>query len=194
LTRYLVNRMLRGLGAFNIHEAKTQLAQLIRRVRAGQEAIITDAGTPVAKLVPIEQPKTARVLGSDRGKIWVAPDAFEPLAGEDLAVWIARDDAEIVRGLIRGDRARRRSLAQRSSRNYYASATRAGSEQYESLWQNATLRSDAIPARAWVAKLATPWILDTMAACPTIPPIHLPSAPIGAHGTGSCWWRSSFRC
>lgn len=75
------------MGPFNIYEAKTQLSKLIRRVRAGQEVIIADAGTPVAKLVPIEQPKTARVLGGDRGKIWVAPDAFEPLAGEDLAVW-----------------------------------------------------------------------------------------------------------
>lgn len=75
--------------SFNIYEAKTQLSKLIRRVRAGQEVIIADAGTPVAKLVPIEEPKTARVLGSDRGKIWVAPDAFEPLAGQDLAVWNA---------------------------------------------------------------------------------------------------------
>lgn len=87
LTNHLVNRMLREMVPFNIYEAKTQLSKLIRRVRAGQEVIIADAGTPVAKLVPIEQPKTARVLGSDRGKIWVAPDAFEPLAGEDLAVW-----------------------------------------------------------------------------------------------------------
>src|SRR5678815_1260537 len=73
--------------SFNIYEAKTQLSKLIRRVRAGQEVVIADAGTPVAKLVPIEEPKTARVLGGDRGKIWIAPDAFDPLAGEDLAMW-----------------------------------------------------------------------------------------------------------
>jgi hypothetical protein len=36
---------------------------------------------------PIEQPKAARVLGIDRGKIWVPPDAFDPLTGEDLAAW-----------------------------------------------------------------------------------------------------------
>jgi prevent-host-death family protein len=87
LTNGLVNPMLRKMAPFNIYEAKTQLSKLIRRVRAGQEVIIADAGTPVAKLVPIEQPKTARVLGGDRGKIWVAPDAFDPLAAEDLAVW-----------------------------------------------------------------------------------------------------------
>jgi prevent-host-death family protein len=75
------------MASFNIYEAKTQLSKLIRRVRAGQEVIIADAGRPVAKLVPIEAPKTARVLGTDRGKIRVAPDAFDPLAGEDLALW-----------------------------------------------------------------------------------------------------------
>lgn len=73
--------------SFNIYEAKTQLSKLLRQVRASQEIIISDAGTPVAKLVPIEQPKAARVLGEDRGKIWVAPDAFDPLSVEDLAVW-----------------------------------------------------------------------------------------------------------
>jgi prevent-host-death family protein len=73
--------------AFNIYDAKTQLSKLLRRVRAGEEIVISDAGTPIAKLVPIEQPKTARVLGGDRGKIWIAPDAFDPLGGEDLAAW-----------------------------------------------------------------------------------------------------------
>jgi prevent-host-death family protein len=87
LTNVLVNRMLREMVSFNIYEAKTQLSKLIRLVRAGQEVVIADAGTPVAKLVPIEEPKAVRALGGDRGKIWVAPDAFDPLTGEDLAVW-----------------------------------------------------------------------------------------------------------
>jgi prevent-host-death family protein len=75
------------MASVNIYEAKTQLSKLIRRVRAGQEVIIADAGTPVAKLVPIEPPKAARVLGGDRGKIWFASDAFDPLVGADLAAW-----------------------------------------------------------------------------------------------------------
>lgn len=71
----------------NIYEAKTQLSKLLRQVRAGQEVIIADAGTPIAKLVPIEPPRTARTLGADRGKVWIAPDAFAPLDGEELAIW-----------------------------------------------------------------------------------------------------------
>jgi len=79
--------MLSEMASFNIYDAKTQLSKLIRRVRAGEEVVIADAGTPVAKLVPIEPPKTPRVLGIDRGKIWTAPDAFDPLADEDLTAW-----------------------------------------------------------------------------------------------------------
>lgn len=87
LANALVNPKLREMASFNIYDAKTQLSKLIRRVRAGQEVVIADAGTPVAKLVPIEPPKAPRVLGSDRGKIWAAPDAFDPLAGEELTAW-----------------------------------------------------------------------------------------------------------
>lgn len=73
--------------SFNIYEAKTQLSKLIRRVRAGEEVIIADAGAPVARLVPIEQPRTPRVLGADTGKIWIAPEAFAPLDGDELEAW-----------------------------------------------------------------------------------------------------------
>jgi hypothetical protein len=44
---------------------------------------------PVAKLValPPESPKKKRVPGSLKGKIWIAPDAFDPLSQEELAEW-----------------------------------------------------------------------------------------------------------
>jgi len=73
----------------NIYEAKTQLSKLLKRVRAGQEIVIADAGTPVAKLVPIETPPGPRVLGLDRGKVWIAPDAFEPMMPAEVAEWEA---------------------------------------------------------------------------------------------------------
>lgn len=89
------------MASFNLHEAKTQLAKLIRLVRAGEEVIIADAGVPVAKLVRVEPPKTARVLGADRGKIWTAPDAFEPLTGDDLAAWDSRSVKRSCRPVTR---------------------------------------------------------------------------------------------
>ena len=37
----------------NIHQAKTQLSRLLKRVEAGEEVILARAGKPVAKLVPM---------------------------------------------------------------------------------------------------------------------------------------------
>jgi prevent-host-death family protein len=71
----------------DIRDARSQFSTLINRVRAGQEIVITDAGTPVAKLVSIAAPKAARVLGADRGKISIAADAFDPLTPEQLSDW-----------------------------------------------------------------------------------------------------------
>lgn len=71
----------------NIYEAKTQLSRLLRRVRAGEEITIADAGTPVAKLVPLTPPRAPRVLGGDEGRVWIAPGAFDPMSEEELAAW-----------------------------------------------------------------------------------------------------------
>ena len=47
----------------NIHEAKTQLSRLLKKVQAGEEVIIAKAGKPQAKLVRIQDP-AARLPGS----------------------------------------------------------------------------------------------------------------------------------
>ncbi len=36
----------------NMHDAKTQLSKLVKRVEAGEEIVIARNGEPVAKLVP----------------------------------------------------------------------------------------------------------------------------------------------
>lgn len=69
----------------NIYDAKTQFSKLVKRVRAGEVIIIADAGVPVAKLVPFEEPKKPRVLGADRGKIWMADDCFSAFTPEEIA-------------------------------------------------------------------------------------------------------------
>lgn len=64
-----------------VHEAKTHLSRLLERVRCGEEIIITSSGTPVARLVPFEQPRKPRVPGRDAGKIVIMPDFDDPLPG-----------------------------------------------------------------------------------------------------------------
>jgi prevent-host-death family protein len=69
----------------NIHEAKTHLSRLLQRVAAGEEVTIARAGTPVARLVPVEtEKKKVRPLGMDRGRIWIADDFDAPLPDDLL--------------------------------------------------------------------------------------------------------------
>ncbi len=66
----------------NIHEAKTHLSKLIRRVLQGEEIVIARAGRPVARLVPAAQRPARRAPGSARGQAAVAADFDAPLPHE----------------------------------------------------------------------------------------------------------------
>lgn len=66
----------------NVHEAKTHLSRLLARVAAGEEVIISKAGKPVARLVPIRARKAKREPGQDEGCIWIAEDFDAPLPPE----------------------------------------------------------------------------------------------------------------
>jgi prevent-host-death family protein len=53
----------------NMHEAKTHLSKLVERVEGGEEIVISRAGKPAAKLVPVARPKKLgpRKLGGWEG-------------------------------------------------------------------------------------------------------------------------------
>ena len=72
----------------NIREAKTELSRLLNRVIAGEEVVITRAGKPVARLVPIESPHPASRLGLGKSD-WKVPEDFnDPLPEETIkAFW-----------------------------------------------------------------------------------------------------------
>ena len=61
-----------------VHEAKTHLSQLLRRVASGEEIEIHSGGRPVARLVAIKQPGK-RQFGIDRGRFEVPEDFDAPL-------------------------------------------------------------------------------------------------------------------
>lgn len=70
---------------FNIHEAKTHLSRLIDRVEHGEEIVISRAGTPVAKLVPVA-PRARRIgRGSLAGRLILADDWDSPEVNEAIA-------------------------------------------------------------------------------------------------------------
>jgi prevent-host-death family protein len=62
----------------NIHEAKTHFSKLLRRVATGEEIIISKAGQPFAKIVPIRT-RARRRFGMDRGIFEVPEDFDSPL-------------------------------------------------------------------------------------------------------------------
>lgn len=66
----------------NVHEAKTHLSRLLRRVEAGEEVVIAKGGKPVAKLVPFAPVKGRRVPGTARGMVTMSPDFDAPLPDE----------------------------------------------------------------------------------------------------------------
>jgi prevent-host-death family protein len=70
----------------NIHEAKTHLSRLLAEVEGGQEVTIARAGRPIARLVRADPP-SKRVLGLERGKIWIAEDFDAPMPDDWLDEW-----------------------------------------------------------------------------------------------------------
>jgi prevent-host-death family protein len=68
----------------NIHAAKTQLSRLVEAAASGEEIIISRAGKPVAKLVPLTSPPSKRVLGGMSGRLRIPADFDAPLPPEVL--------------------------------------------------------------------------------------------------------------
>jgi prevent-host-death family protein len=68
----------------NVHEAKTQLSQLLDRARAGEEIVIAKSGKPYAKLVALRKQKERRP-GLVKGRVTDA--FFEPLPRDELDAW-----------------------------------------------------------------------------------------------------------
>jgi prevent-host-death family protein len=58
----------------NMHEAKTHLSRLVERVEGGEEIVISRAGKPAAKLVPVPKKLGPRKLGGWEGKFEMPSD------------------------------------------------------------------------------------------------------------------------
>ena len=61
----------------NIHQAKTNLSQLIEKTLLGEDVIIAKAGKPVVKLVIFKKKMQLRKPGLLKGKISIADDFDE---------------------------------------------------------------------------------------------------------------------
>ncbi|WP_406421725.1 type II toxin-antitoxin system prevent-host-death family antitoxin [Streptomyces sp. NBC_00873] len=71
---------------YNVHEAKTHFSRILEQVATGEEVVISKAGEPVAKVVPLH-PKVRRTgRGSLKGRIHLAAD-FDELPDEIAAAF-----------------------------------------------------------------------------------------------------------
>ena len=62
-----------------IARARAQFSRLVRRAEAGGEVVITRAGSPVARIVPLDR-RTVRQPGSARGRLAISADFDDFLA------------------------------------------------------------------------------------------------------------------
>ncbi|MFI8370465.1 type II toxin-antitoxin system Phd/YefM family antitoxin [Streptomyces sp. NPDC085466] len=68
---------------YNVHDAKTHFSKILEAVATGQEVIISKAGEPVAKVIPLAGKVHRTDFGSLRGRITVADDFDELPEGWD---------------------------------------------------------------------------------------------------------------
>lgn len=84
----------------NIHQAKTQLSQLLAEVEAGEEVVIARAGKPVARLTVVApQPTGAerwpnRRPGRLKGKIFYTDDWDSPEVNAEIARSFYHSDSD----------------------------------------------------------------------------------------------------
>lgn len=71
----------------NMHDAKTHLSNLVRRVLDGDQVVIAKSGTPLVQLVPYTGPRKGRAPGSARNLFEIHSDFDDPLEDSDLENW-----------------------------------------------------------------------------------------------------------
>ncbi len=67
----------------NIHQAKTHLSRLVDEAVHGGEVIIARANKPMVKLVPVEEARPRRRLGTAAGQVWISEDFDAPVPDFD---------------------------------------------------------------------------------------------------------------
>jgi len=70
---------------YNIHDAKTNLSRIIDRVEHGEEIIISRAGTPVAKVIPLNPGAKRTGRGSLAGRLLLSDDWDAPEVNDAIA-------------------------------------------------------------------------------------------------------------
>ncbi len=70
----------------NIHDAKTHFSRLVDDVAEGESVVIAKAGSPVARLVPldVEPGRPRSLVGFLKGRVSI-PDDFDRMGESEIA-------------------------------------------------------------------------------------------------------------
>lgn len=83
----------------NIHQAKTHLSRLLVQVAAGAEVVIAKNGVPVARLVPVADPRI-RTPGRFRGQIHGVESLIGPSQSDDEVLWASGHAADPLAKIV----------------------------------------------------------------------------------------------
>jgi antitoxin (DNA-binding transcriptional repressor) of toxin-antitoxin stability system len=85
LSRISLETLVLFMIKINLHEAKTQLPNLVEKAASGTDVIIARGGKPVARLTRLQAPPRKIRFGLLKGKVRVAKDFDSPLPDRLLA-------------------------------------------------------------------------------------------------------------
>ncbi len=74
------------MAVYNVHQAKTQLSQLLAQVEAGEEVVIARRGVPVVRMVGCQQ-RPKRQPDVLKGKVVITESFFDPLPDGEVDAW-----------------------------------------------------------------------------------------------------------
>ena len=83
---------------YTVHQAKTNLSNLIAEAEAGVEVIIARDDKPAVRLMAIEKKQINREFGAYKGQFTVPDSFFDPLPADETRQWEAAPifpDAEV---------------------------------------------------------------------------------------------------
>jgi len=72
------------MNTVNIHEAKTHLSAILKRVESGEVILIAKSGHPIARISPLSPAAGKRQPGSAKGRLVVSKTFMDPLPPDVL--------------------------------------------------------------------------------------------------------------
>ena len=75
------------MATVDIHHAQTTLRQLLARLEAGEEIVLTKNDLPIGRLLPYRPGAPKRQFGAFRDVASVGPEFFEALLADELVEW-----------------------------------------------------------------------------------------------------------